>query len=126
MEKGARVTIRQDVLNKCNEHNKGYKYKTLSDALNYKQSDINDNLRADKDLKNGVSDIYSGITKGKIGGWDNDNYGHKVSYWKGEALEKEAIAQMFEAFASGGKKAEYMQEYLSTAFKYFCDFIRKL
>ena len=70
-----------------------------------------------------ISDIFEGITRGKI----RDGYGHGSSYWERSfALEKEAIAEMFEAIASGGDRRKAMEKYFPSAFKYFEDKIKEL
>ncbi len=76
---------------------------------------IQDNLNEDKNLKNGVSDIYSGLTRDAVKGW----WGHDWSYWTKGVLEGEAIAHFFEARAAGGRKLEIMKEYFPSAYGYF-------
>lgn len=66
-------------------------------------------------LKNGVSDIFSGLTQDKIKGM----YHHPATYWKGDNLEAEAIAHFFEARAAGGEKLEILKRYFPSAFAYF-------
>ena len=68
-----------------------------------------------KNLKNGVSDIFSGLTADAIVG----RYHHDKSYWKGNALEGETIAHFFEAMAAGGKKLEILKNHFPSAFAYF-------
>ena len=76
---------------------------------------IRANLNEDGDLKNGVSDIFSGLTQDAIAG----RYHHPKSYWKGNALEGETIAHFFEAMAAGGEKLEILKRYFPSAFAYF-------
>ena len=76
---------------------------------------IEANLNEDKNLKNGVSDIFSGLTADAIVG----RYHHDKSYWKGNALEGETIAHFFEAMAAGGEKLEILKRYFPSAFAYF-------
>ena len=76
---------------------------------------IRDNLNEDKNLKNGVSDIFSGLTRDAVKG----EWGHDWSYWTEGVLEKEAVAHFFEARAAGGRKLEVMKEYFPTAYRYF-------
>ena len=77
---------------------------------------IEANLNEDKNLKNGVSDIFSGLTMNSIGG----RWGHYRDYWeKPGVLEREAVAHFFEARAAGGRKLEIMKEYFPSAYGYF-------
>ena len=77
---------------------------------------IRANLNEDGDLKNGVSDIFSGLTINSIKG----NWEHGFDYWgKPGSLEKEAVAHFFEARAAGGRKLEILKEYFPTAYEYF-------
>ena len=77
---------------------------------------IEDNLNEDGDMKNGVSDIFSGLTMNSIGG----RWGHYRDYWeKPGVLEREAVAHFFEARAAGGRKLEIMKEYFPSAYGYF-------
>ena len=76
---------------------------------------IEDNLNEDGDMKNGVSDIFSGLTRDAVkGGW-----GHDWSYWTKGVLEKEAVAHFFEARAAGGRKLEILKAYFPSAYGYF-------
>ena len=79
------------------------------------RSRIQDNLNEDKNLKNGVSDIFSGLTRDAVKGW----WGHDWSYWTEGVLEKEAVAHFFEARAAGGRKLEILKEYFPSAYGYF-------
>jgi len=70
-----------------------------------------------------ISDIFEGVTGGKI----VDGFGHGVEYWKRPlVLEKEAIAEMFETMATGGARKEAMMKYFPNAYKYFKDYVRGL
>lgn len=83
---------------------------------------IND-LLADGDLKNAISDIVEGMTNGRISGM----YGHGTDYWKSpQALEKEVIAHLFEAKMLKGEKLECFQKYFPSAYQYFEEFMKKL
>lgn len=82
-------------------------------------------LEKDDCLKNGVSDIYDGLTKHLI----NNGYGHhkkkgQKEYWQGDNLEIETIAHFFEVLGVGGQKKAILKEYFPTAFEYFETFIK--
>ena len=92
--------------------------KSVDDLMNLPRDmrgKIQANLNEDKNLKNGVSDIFSGLTKDAIRG----EWGHDWSYWTKGVLEGEAIAHFFEARAAGGRKMEILKEYFPTAYEYF-------
>lgn len=76
---------------------------------------VREDLQKDGSLKNGISDIFSGLTQDKIKGM----YHHPATYWKGDNLEAEAIAHFFEAMAAGGEKLEILKRYFPSAFAYF-------
>ena len=79
-------------------------------------SKVSQDLYKDNLLKDSISDIFEGATGGKI----TDGWGHGKSYWRRPmALEKEAFAEMFEAMATGGQRAEMMKKYLPGSFGYF-------
>lgn len=79
-------------------------------------SKVSQDLYKDNLLKDSISDIFEGATGGKI----TDGWGHGKSYWsRPMALEKEAFAEMFEAMATGGQRAEMMKKYLPGSFGYF-------
>lgn len=70
-----------------------------------------------------ISDIFEGITNGKI----LDGYGHGLSYWKRPMqLEKEVVAEMFETMATGGVRKEAMVKYFPTAYNYFENYMKDL
>ena len=74
-------------------------------------------------LKDSISDIFEGVTGGKI----TDGWGHGKSYWKRPyALQKEAFAEMFEAMATGGERAEMMKEYLPGSYSFFKEEFNKV
>ncbi len=81
-----------------------------------------------KHLKNGVSDLIDGLTRGEIRG----PYGHTIegdnSYWlnAGNPLVDEAIAHLFEVYMNGGEKYQIFKRYFPSAMQYFEDYINKL
>ncbi len=84
---------------------------------------ISNDIWKDKATNSNISDIFKGITNGKI----VDGYYHGKDYWKRpQPLEKEAIVEMFESLATGGKRKAAMQKYFPTAYKYFEQFIKEL
>lgn len=78
-------------------------------------------LYDDAHLKNAISDLFGGISGKQLEG----GYGHKKSYWKGDALETEAIAHMFEAKYMKGERLEVFQKYFPNSYGYFSEFIEK-
>jgi len=121
-----RKKLKADALNYCNnllQLEKPLKsIKDLTDSWKVSNAIIND-LKLDKYKKNGVSDIFCGLTKTEIAG----QYGHWTkSYWKGEALEAEAIAHFFEARGSSSEKLNILKQYFPTAYEYFDTFIRSI
>lgn len=113
-----RKKLRQDTINYTNSlHNNENTLKSIKD--------INENYEVYKKLykecqnplKNGVSDIFSGILK------TNMPYYHKKKYWTGDALETETIAHFFEVRAVGGEKLKILKSYFPTAYEYFENYI---
>ena len=82
---------------------------------------IMQDLRDDVHLKNAVSDLFGGISGKQLEG----GYGHAKSYWKGDALETEAIAHMFEAKFMKGERLEVFKKYFPNSYGYFDEFIEK-
>lgn len=78
-------------------------------------------LYDDAHLKNAISDLFGGISGKQLEG----GYGHAKSYWKGDALETEAIAHMFEAKYMKGERLEVFQKYFPNSYGYFSEFIEK-
>ena len=76
---------------------------------------VREDLQKDGSLKNGISDIFGGLTRNKITG----SWAHPAMYWKGDKLEGEAVAHFFEAMAAGGKKLEILKNHFPSAFAYF-------
>lgn len=85
--------------------------------LQYKLCEV---LSNEAPWKNGISDIFDGLTRGNIHG----KYGHNTSYWKGDKLECETMAHFFEARAVGGKKLQILKAHFPSAYQYFDDFIK--
>lgn len=85
--------------------------------LNTRQKEllIND-LYADADIKNAVSDIIGGLTNNRVLG----KYMHAKEYWTSpKALEQEAVAHMFEAMMMKGDRLETFQTYFPSSYRYF-------
>lgn len=82
---------------------------------------VRQDLRDDAHLKNAVSDLFGGIS----GKQSQGGYGHAKSYWKGDALETEAIAHMFEAKFMKGERLEVFKKYFPRSYDYFAEFIEK-
>ena len=61
-----------------------------------------------------ISDLWGGLSKNKVKG----RYGHKTSYWTGDALENEAFAHMFDAQFNPVKR-DLMEQYFPSAFSLF-------
>lgn len=119
-----RKKLKEDFLNYCN-NNLGMKKKAkyLKDLYNNDAGlKIYYNLKENGDMKNGVNDIISGLTKNKI----STIYLHHTSYWKDNTLEKETVAHFFEARGSGKKKVKILKEYFPTAYQYFEDLLKEI
>lgn len=119
--------LKQDAFTYVNKFSKNkIEIKTFSrnTALEEKYfSEISLEISINSSTNSSVSDIFGGVTNNKI----IDGYGHKPSYWsRPKALEKEAIANMFEAFMVGGKRKAAMEKYFPTAFNYFLQRIGEL
>lgn len=73
------------------------------------------------DFLSGVSDIFEGLTNGKL----VDGYGHGKSYWRrSQQVEKESIAHFFDALADGGKREQYISTIFIESYKIFKDFMK--
>lgn len=68
----------------------------------------------------GVSDIFGGISKNAV----NCGFYHPTSYWKGDMLEQEAFASMFQAFIFGGELENLLMQYLPKSYKAFKNHIK--
>lgn len=121
-----RKKLRADAVAYVNQiataNNSTYVYKTVSHLSLADRYAVTKDLCTDKDLKNAVSDIMGGLTNGTLQG----NYGHKKSYWRGTALENEAIAHMFECTMLGGERLTVFKKYFPTAYDYFITYIKTL
>ncbi len=82
------------------------------------------NISRNADKNSSISDLFDGLTNHKI----YDGYVHKTKgYWtRPQQIEKEAVAEMFEAIASGGERDATMEKYFPTAYSQFKDLIRSL
>lgn len=99
--------------------------KKISDITEYQIDIIEQDLHDNGHLKNGISDIYQGLTNHQISG----KYGHKENpnYWANpKALEKEAFAHMSEAMMIKGEKLNIFKLYFPQTYQYFYDFIKRL
>ena len=73
-------------------------------------------LKDDEDMKNGISDVLGLLSEGKIEG----KYGHGPDYYKKNKIEKETFAHFFEAGMSYKPlKQIYIQEIFPNAHKVF-------
>ena len=118
--------LKQDALKHVNQFSSEIVIKTFS-RNSIKEKDlmnkISINISKNSSTNSSVSDIFEGVTNCKV----VDGYGHGKNYWKRpQALEKEAIAEMFEAIASGGKREAAMRKYFPSAFAYFESVIKGL
>jgi len=84
-------------------------YTKIADAYKH----ISRELLTDGDMKNGISDIISGLTGGQcVGGWAHDQ-----SYYTKESIAKEAFAHFFEAgMSSQETKLNYIKEIFPNAY----------
>lgn len=78
-----------------------------------------EDLSIDKDLKCGIQDIVSGLTRNGL----KLKYNHAYPYWLKFGIEQETIAHFFEAYGSGGTTERYIQEIFPSAYKYFTSYI---
>lgn len=88
-----RKKLKKDFLDYCN-NNLGIekKVKHLKDLYNNDVGlKIYYNLKDNSDMKNGINDIISGLTKNKI----STIYLHHTDYWKGNNLEKRNYCSFF-------------------------------
>lgn len=118
--------LKQDALEYVNQFSSDIAVKTF-DRNSVKEKNlmkkISMNISEKSSTNSSVSDIFEGITNGKI----VDGYGHGKNYWKRpKAVEKEAIAEMFEAMACGGKREAAMRKYFPSAFGYFESIMKDL
>ena len=118
--------LKQDALKHVNQFSSEIVIKTFS-RNSIKEKDlmnkISINISKNSSTNSSVSDIFEGVTNCKV----VDGYGHGKNYWKRpQALEKEAIAEMFEAIASGGRREAAMRKYFPSAFAYFESVIKGL
>ena len=119
--------LTQDVLNYTNSvlenvcHIDNFDRNTAKEKFYFKF--VEDLISKGSYVNSSISDLFQGVTNSKI----YDGWGHALDYWKKapNRVEKEAIAEMFEAFCSGGVRAEAMKKFLPTAYNYFTDFIYK-
>lgn len=118
--------LKQDALEYVNQFSSDIAVKTF-DRNSVKEKNlmkkISMNISEKSSTNSSVSDIFEGITNGKV----VDGYGHGKNYWKRpKAVEEEAIAEMFEAMACGGKREAAMRKYFPSAFGYFESIIKDL
>ncbi|MDY2756451.1 MAG: phage minor head protein [Candidatus Treponema excrementipullorum] len=118
--------LKQDALEYVNQFSSDIAVKTF-DRNSVKEKNlmkkISMNISEKASTNSSVSDIFEGITNGKV----VDGYGHGKNYWKRpKAVEKEAIAEMFEAMACGGKREAAMRKYFPSAFGYFESIMKDL
>ena len=95
--------------------------KRLTNLTWEQKSEVAKDLYNDKHLKNAVSDLFGGLSGNQLQG----GYGHSKSYWKGDAVETEAVAHMFEAKYMKGERLDVFKKYFPTAYEYFSDFIER-
>ena len=119
--------LTQDAINYTNNFSKekinikGFERNTSAEKKLF--SDISKEIWKNSSTNSSISDIFEGVTNAKI----VDGYGHGKTYWKRpQHLEKEAIAEMFEAFCVGGNRQAAMEKYFPTAFNYFVKFMGDL
>ena len=118
-----RSKLETDALNYVNrllsENDPNYRKVDSFDKLSERQIDfINDDLWIYEDLKNGISDVFQGLTNHKIKG----KYGHSKNpnYWNNpQALEKEAFAHMTEVMMIKGEKLDIFKVYFPESYRYF-------
>ena len=110
-----REFLRKDVFNYINRlinlKKKIKSIKGIMDLSSDERLKIYFDLAENGSLKNGVSDIFSGLTQDKIKGM----YHHPATYWKGDHLESEALALFFEARSPGGDKLELLKSSFPSA-----------
>lgn len=88
---------------------------TLDDLPDESRDGFVQDLLADGDLKNAISDIVGGLT----GNWILGKYGHDKRYWNySRALEQEFIAHAFEASMMKGERLDVMLKYFPKAYHY--------
>ncbi|MBE6922609.1 MAG: hypothetical protein E7465_05425 [Ruminococcaceae bacterium] len=91
-------------------------------------TDINDAYDAlsawlwdDPNMKNGISDLVTGLTEGNAGG----RWAHDSDYYDSESIPNEAFAHFFEAgMCSDPTKLEYIREIFPTAYAEFQEMIQ--
>lgn len=121
-----RKKLRADAVAYVNQiakaNNSTYVYKTVSNIAAVDRYTVCKDLLTDMDLKNAISDIMGGLTNCTLQG----GYGHSKSYWRGTALEDEAIAHMFECTMLGGERLDVFKQYFPTAYDYFITYVKTL
>lgn len=99
------------------------KVKSLSRLSEAQKQVLRRDLCEDPHLKNAVSDLFGGITDGRVSGM----YGHSQKYFKRPGmLEAEAVAHLFDAKMMKGERKEVFTKYFPTTFAYFEDFMKNL
>lgn len=77
-------------------------------------------VKEDSNMKNGISDLFKGLSNGEIeGDWAHDDYSKAM-------IENEAFAHFFEAGMSyKTTKLDYIQEVFPNAYKKFEEMLRE-
>jgi SPP1 gp7 family putative phage head morphogenesis protein len=69
-----------------------------------------------------ISDIFEGITKGKInGGW-----GHGKAYWKNHDPSSEAFAEMYSASVNNPESLEQIKKYFPESYDLFLEILKEI
>lgn len=69
-----------------------------------------------------ISDIFEGVTKGKInGGW-----GHGKAYWKNHDPSSEAFAEMYSASINNPESLEQIKKYFPESYDLFLEILKEI
>jgi hypothetical protein len=81
---------------------------------------LREELRAlDKYAVSDISDMWDGITKGKV----NSGFGHPVGYWKTTAVGEEAFAEMGKAIVNHPESLEQIKKYFPKSYEIWLEMI---
>lgn len=72
-----------------------------------------------------ISDMFDGITAGKVWGYTQHSYSTK-NYWKKHEVGNEAFAEMFDATINNSKSLKRIKEYFPKSYEIFEEIIKEM
>ena len=72
-----------------------------------------------------ISDMFDGITNGKVWGYTQHSYSTK-NYWKTHGVGSEAFAEMFDATINNSKSLKRIKDYFPKSYEIFEEIIQEM